>query len=341
MRYRRKSFALALAIGTCASLAAAAGLRGGRGRLPPPKPRGPASRPTASEQAIASRFEAIRAQNEDLEFPELLKRLKIARRPDARPGFDPTRVAYYDQINKALALTPEEQSIYARTGIVGVDHGQRTTMANAYLGIYHRDLPVLITTDSILHAMHRSFDTILMQIEMNFLAPTMKKLLAETRTAFNAEVGMFADPQVRKSAADVDLYLTVALNLLEGNSFTPLCEKAEAGQGGACAWPGEALRARRGLRAFRDGSGRRSSRSCADRRRRREPGRVALRAGSRHHRLVAVQAARPLHQVAAAARVLPRDDVAGPRRRRIQPWRRRPSRSGAPTPSASSVTRSF
>ena len=240
MRYRRKSFALALAIGTCASLAAAAGLRGGRGRLPPPKPRGPASRPTASEQAIASRFEAIRAQNEDLEFPELLKRLKIARRPDARPGFDPTRVAYYDQINKALALTPEEQSIYARTGIVGVDHGQRTTMANAYLGIYHRDLPVLITTDSILHAMHRSFDTILMQIEMNFLAPTMKKLLAETRTAFNAEVGMFADPQVRKSAADVDLYLTVALNLLEGNSFTPLCEKAEAGQGGACAWPGEA-----------------------------------------------------------------------------------------------------
>ena len=230
MRFRRKSVALALAIVTCAGLATAAGLRG-QGRLPPPKPRGAAPRLSPSEQAIASKFEAIRAQNQDLEYADLLKRLKIARRSDARPSFDPTHVAYYDKIMKALALTAEEQSIYARAGIVGVDHGQRTTMASAYLGIYHRDLPVLITTDSILHAMHRSFDAILIQIEMNFLLPTIKKLLVDTRAALQAEAPALGNAQVEKSAEDIDLYLTVALNLLDGNGITPSCDKGQAEPG--------------------------------------------------------------------------------------------------------------
>ena len=225
MRYRRKSVALAVAIVGCASLATAAGLRN-RGRLPPPKPREPAPHLAPSEQAIASKFEAIRAQNQDLEYPDLLKKLRITRRPDGRPSFDPTRVAYYNKIKKSLALTPEEQRLYQRTGIVGVDHGQRLTMASAYLGIYHHDLPVLITTDSILHAMHRSFDAILVQIEEQFLVPTMKKLLAETQAAFGAEAPAFGEAQLRKSVEDVDLYLAVALNLLEGNGITPSCDPA-------------------------------------------------------------------------------------------------------------------
>src|SRR5262245_3365354 len=100
-------------------------------------------------------------------------------------------------------------------------------MGSAYEEIYRHDLPVLVTTDSILHAMHRSFDDILIEIETGTFAPTIGQLLAETHERLQAEVadgnvGM-KDPALRKSVEDVDLYITVARNLGAAVSRSPRC----------------------------------------------------------------------------------------------------------------------
>jgi len=217
----------ALAVVGCAT---AVGVNGPRSTFHAPA-RGPKTIPAAmgasgageADRRIAVRFEAVRADNQDLEYDELLKRLDVARPPDARPSFDPTRVAYYDAIRKALVLTAEEQEIYKRTGFVGVDHSQRYSMASAYLAIYRRDLPVLITADSILHAMHRSFDNILIELETGIFAPAIGKLLAETQARLRAEKDQLQDTGLRESAADVDLYLTVARNLIVGSNIVQGC----------------------------------------------------------------------------------------------------------------------
>jgi hypothetical protein len=168
------------------------------------------------DREIGASFEATRAQHADIGYPELVRSLALARAPEVRPAFDPTGVEYYKRIRKSLELTSAEQEIYRRRGMVGVDHGQRFSMASAYLAIYRRDLPVLVTADSILHAMHRSFDNIVIELEITHFAPAIKKLLDEAHAALKGEAGALADPALRQSGEDVDLYLTVARNLLAG-----------------------------------------------------------------------------------------------------------------------------
>ncbi len=130
-------------------------------------PEGPATsgaelaqKPGAENRYVAAAFDALRAQYGDLSFEDLVGRLGLQRAVDSGPRLDPTRVAYYDKVRTALKLTPEEEAIYRTRGLVGVDHAQRYSMGSLYYAVYTRDLPVLITTDSILHAMHRSFDAI-------------------------------------------------------------------------------------------------------------------------------------------------------------------------------------
>jgi hypothetical protein len=193
---------------------------------------------TDADRAIGAAFQSALKAHQDLGYDGLLRELKVARRSTAAPRFDPTSVRYYQTIRKALALTPEEQAIFKRTGLVGVDHGQRYTMAGAYLAIYRRDLPVLITTDSILHAMHRSFDNVLMAMEYSLLAPALKKILAEMHSRLRADLSNHrGDEALRDNLADVDLYLTVARNLLAGTlaeaDCRPILERD-------CPPPGEA-----------------------------------------------------------------------------------------------------
>ena len=95
-----------------------------------------------------------------------------------------------------------------------VDHEQRYTFGSTYYAIYARDLPVLVTTDSILHAMHRSFDKILMELEALALLPTLEQVLARSHAALLDEVSASGEPPAH--ALDVDLYLTVARNLAAG-----------------------------------------------------------------------------------------------------------------------------
>jgi hypothetical protein len=227
---QRTSLAVAIALVGCATAVTGPRLtfhapgRGPRTLAAAPSQSGPGD----YDRQIAERFEAVRAQHQDLEYPDLVKKMEVARAPDAGPSFDPTGADYYRLIRKALELTSEEQEIFKRTGIVGVDHGQRYSMASAYLAIYRRDLPVLITSDSILHAMHRSFDNILIELENGVFMPTIKKLLADTQAALRGEAQTVTVPPVRKSAEDIDLYLTVARNLIEPGDTLPECDAMDA-----------------------------------------------------------------------------------------------------------------
>jgi hypothetical protein len=176
---------------------------------------------SGGDHYIAAAFDAARAQYGDLTYPDLIARLGLRRSPDSAPTFDPTRVAFYDRVRGSLQLTPDEEATYRRTGVVGVDHGQRYSMGSMYYAIYTRDLPVLVTTDSILHAMHRTFDGILMYVEMNELAPKMQGALEAAHAALAADVsaaGAAGETPLLSSLRDVDLYLTVARNLLIGSS---------------------------------------------------------------------------------------------------------------------------
>ena len=74
-------------------------------------------------------------------------------------------------------MTDEELAIYKRSGFVSIDQKRRHTFASGYYYIYASDLPVLITTDSILHAFHRAYDAILRELEASVFTTTVDEVL--------------------------------------------------------------------------------------------------------------------------------------------------------------------
>jgi hypothetical protein len=128
-------------------------------------------------------------------------------------SFDPAQAKFYDQAIKGLQLTESEQEMLRHQGLVSVDHGRLSSFGSAYLAIYSQDLPVLVTSDSILHAMHRSYDDILMELEQKFFIEALDEILSKCHNQLTLSAPNSA---AAENFQDVDVYLTVARNLLQG-----------------------------------------------------------------------------------------------------------------------------
>jgi hypothetical protein len=125
-------------------------------------------------------------------------------------GYAPESATWLDLIQaSALALNDQELAAYKKNGFV---ISQRQKYANFFYGyqtIYAADLPVYVSADSILYALHRSYDKILMTVESSYLTVTLQQLLAGLRT--NLATATMGD----NSQHDLGLLLGVAAGLLD------------------------------------------------------------------------------------------------------------------------------
>lgn len=144
-------------------------------------------------------------------------------------SFDPSTAAYYKEVTDALQLTDQERDLLRQHGFVSVDHRRHVSMASMYFDIYIRDLPVLITTDSIAHALHRSFDDTLKTLEVRIFSGMLDRLLTKMHDELEKEAAGTSDAKVLESVRDIDLYLTVARSLLAG-AGAPAGEAPPRGQ---------------------------------------------------------------------------------------------------------------
>lgn len=180
------------------------------------------------------RFDDLVAKYPDLTFQQYVE--QTPRRDYLKQlSFDPATVKFYDETVEQLQLTDVEQKMLQRNGFVSVDHDQRYSFGSLYYAVYTKDLPVLVTTDSILHAMHSTYDDVLMQLEQTFFTAALEEVLSlahDDLARLPSQSGAIAT-----SCKDVDLYLTVARNLLMG-AGAPAAEKARHGMD---AWNGTLL----------------------------------------------------------------------------------------------------
>ncbi len=159
------------------------------------------------------RFDELLAKNAELTFEQLSMQTP-QRSYKEQLSFDPREAKFYEETVKTLQLSDSEQEMLRKQGLVSVDHGQRYSFGSMYFAIYSGDLPVLVTTDSILHAMHRSYDDLLMEMEQTFLTAALEEILAKCHEQLGDASPRWGD--LARNHEDVDLYLTVARNLLQG-----------------------------------------------------------------------------------------------------------------------------
>jgi hypothetical protein len=130
---------------------------------------------------------------------------------------DVTNAAGMDLIQRsALALNANELSALAANGLVISARQEFPSFAYGYKTIYSQDLPLYVSADSILEAVHRSFDLFLEQTEDQVLIDELSRLLEGMRA--NLAAGTL-EPAV---AADVDLYLALAASLLKQQVVAPV-----------------------------------------------------------------------------------------------------------------------
>jgi len=97
-----------------------------------------------------------------------------------------------------------------------------TSFGGAFHDAYIKDLPVFISTDAILHALHASYDQILVDLEIALLEPNLYDFLEELYATFPQLNSKYKDnSNLQDALKDVDLYITIAKSLLLGVQQPP------------------------------------------------------------------------------------------------------------------------
>ncbi len=111
---------------------------------------------------------------------------------------------------------PVERAMLMTNGFVVSERMGSVTFGDAYYRIFQADLPVFITTDSILHAWHRSYDSMLSEIEELSLATLLERVLTNMSAQLPQTWQQYGAGPLRESILDADFFLTVARSLWAG-----------------------------------------------------------------------------------------------------------------------------
>lgn len=130
--------------------------------------------------------------------------------------------AFADSIDHYYQLTPYEELLLDRYSFTVTERLRPSSFGAAYLEIYQQDLPVFVSTDAILHALHMSYDAVLVDLESQYLRARLDSALVRMHRALpDLGARYSAEPALAPMLEDVDLYLTVARRLL-GNAVAPV-----------------------------------------------------------------------------------------------------------------------
>jgi hypothetical protein len=130
--------------------------------------------------------------------------------------------SYFDTINQYYSLTPYETSLLKNNGFVVSSRLSKPTFIGALSDIYNHDLPVYVSSDAILHAIHMSYDAILMDVEQQLLIPWLDTMLMQMQAQVPVLASRYASNDAMSTALkDLDVYLTVPRKLL-GKTINPV-----------------------------------------------------------------------------------------------------------------------
>jgi hypothetical protein len=149
-------------------------------------------------------FHILRQKNPNLQVPPN-EMQKLRAKKSAKGVFD-------------FRLQAPELALFKKNGFVVSERLGAHSFTDLYYKIYVRDLPVLVTTDSMLHAWHRLFDRLLEDMEQSYFQPTLVDMLPALANQIPGAKKDYGNGPLADSLTDVDLFLAVARDLLQPGS---------------------------------------------------------------------------------------------------------------------------
>ena len=157
----------------------------------------------------------------DMTTPELLQMYPTGDFQE-QVGLPWHSVVHHDLIDAKYNLTPYEKSLLEKNGFVVTERLRQDSFFEHLLQIWRDDLPLFISTDAILHGVHFYYATLLSDIESGLLCGRLAELLSRMHAKVPELFSQYAeDADLLPMFQDVDLYLTVARNLLGEDAVAP------------------------------------------------------------------------------------------------------------------------
>ncbi|HWA77175.1 MAG TPA: DUF3160 domain-containing protein [Polyangiaceae bacterium] len=173
---------------------------------------------SASTAAERKALQSELAKDAGLTTDALIARYAPSAKP--APTFKAADVQGLDKIQaSSLALNDAELAALTSRGFAISTRKPFPTFTYGYSTAYFEHLPVYVSADSILFAMHRSYDNILKQFELSLLIQDLKQLLQGMQGRLAAGAASDLSPEAQ---ADADVYLAVASSLLTGAVTAPV-----------------------------------------------------------------------------------------------------------------------
>jgi hypothetical protein len=188
----------------------------------------PGQRPVAGltpgDEASRARFAQLAGQVErlrDLSASDLSSEYPMQHA--AQLGYAPLDAERLELVQaSALALNEAELDVLEQNGFVISSRQQFPTFLRGYAAIYSEDLPVFVSADALLEAVHRSYDAILVDLESQILIGSLQQLLSRMHSRIGA---IQASEQAK---LDLAMYLEVALGLLDPTRPPPASAQARS-----------------------------------------------------------------------------------------------------------------
>ena len=120
----------------------------------------------------------------------------------------------YADLKSLFGITSEQENLLSENGFVVLRVNMFETLSDVYKCLIDNSLPLLVTTDAVLHAYHVLFDEILKRAEMNELIDIMNNTIRTLLTEAEMEVQTYAGTPLEQPTKLNFIYLEVAYALI-------------------------------------------------------------------------------------------------------------------------------
>jgi hypothetical protein len=138
---------------------------------------------------------------------------------------DLNEVNGFAELKAWFGITSEQEELLSENGFVVLRVNQFETLGDAYDYIIDNSLPLLITTDAVLHSYHVLFDETLKRAEMNELISKMNRTIERLLSEAQKEAQTYVGTALEEAANINFMYLEVAQKLINPG-FSPTSEQA-------------------------------------------------------------------------------------------------------------------
>ena len=172
-------------------------------------------------------YKTFLQENKNMDYSALTKKYPVGLyRYEAGKSY--SGICFMDDTELKLQLTDYEKELLGRHNFMVTERLSYTDFWSAYKDVYQKDLPVFISTDALLHAVHMSYDAILKDLERNIIIPRLDSVL-DAMNAYTTKISQkyAAYPEIMQAVHDYDVYLSIASTLLSRGATQPFFKENE------------------------------------------------------------------------------------------------------------------